>query len=120
MLAFLPSYKGIIEPILTCVGLFLFPIIVGSIVALYKKSKENYHRTVKGKKDAAKWKQLKNFFATFSLMNEKPIDYVNLLESYLAYAISLGEAKQVEKFVGEDSEYRNFIYNLNQEDIKYN
>jgi uncharacterized membrane protein len=106
-----------VELILTCVGSLVFPIIVGSIVMLYKKSKENYHRTSKGKKDAIKWKQLKNFFATFSLMNEKPIDYVNLLESYLAYAISLGEAKQVEKFVGSNNEYRNLIYGSNLDNI---
>lgn len=111
ILAILQDFISLLNIFATFFGLCFFPIIISCLIISVKRTKENYHRTKKGNYDAIKWKQFKNFLKDFSTIKEKPIEYVKLLDYYLAYAISLGEAKEIEKFIGKDNEFRNLIYN---------
>ena len=46
-----------------------------------------------------------------TLIKDKEIDYVQILENYIPYALSLGEADIVEEFIKYNEEYRDLIYN---------
>lgn len=42
---------------------------------------------------------------------EKEIDYIQILDNYIPYALALDEANAVEKFIKYNEEYRDLIYN---------
>lgn len=73
-------------------------------------SRRNLERTYKGMIEAQKWKKFKNFIKEYTLISEKNIEHVALFEEYLSFAIAVGEAKQIEKFVIKDEAYRELIY----------
>ncbi len=70
-----------------------------------------YIRTKDGKNIALLLKGLKRFIKEFTLINEKEIDYIQILEDYIPYALALDEADTVEEFIKYNEEYRNLIYN---------
>jgi len=53
---------------------------------------------------------LKTFLREYTLINERGIEQKELFENYIAYALSLGEAKAIEDFVSNNEKYRKFIY----------
>lgn len=70
----------------------------------------NIERTAKGEKEAELWKGFKNYLHDYTLISEKNIDYMVILDEYIPYAIALDEAKNIEKFIADDENYRNLIY----------
>lgn len=70
-----------------------------------------YYRTPKGKEFANECASLKQFIKDYTLIKEKNIEYVKVLEEYIPYALALDEADSIEYFVSINENYRNLIYN---------
>ena len=70
-----------------------------------------YVRTRYGKKTALRLKGLKRFIKEYTLINEREIGYIQLLEDYIPYALALDEADTIDNFIKYDEAYRNLIYN---------
>ena len=70
-----------------------------------------YKRTKGGKNIALLLKGLKRYINEYTLIRDKEIDHIRLLEDYIPYAISLDEAYAIEEFVKYNEEYRDLIYN---------
>jgi len=70
----------------------------------------NYRRTKKGNEKAIQLSALKQFIHDYTLIKDRPIDYVQILEEYIPYALSLDEADQVEDFIKTNDIYRHLIY----------
>ena len=70
----------------------------------------NIKRTSKGKNEAILWKGFKNYIHDYTLISEKEIEHMAILNEYIPYAIALDEAKNIEKFIAEDENYRKLIY----------
>lgn len=73
----------------------------------------NYKRTKKGKEKALELSSLKQFIHDYTLIKDKPIDYIEVLEEYIPYALSLNEAYQIEDFIKNNDIYRYLIYKQN-------
>ena len=106
----------VVSIILFC-SVFILLFVLGlkdiiSISLLVKTDGEEikYKFTEKGKKARKYVYGLKNFFREYTLINEREIKYKELFENYIAYALSLGEAKVVEDFVSNNPKYRSLIY----------
>ena len=76
-----------------------------------------YNLTKKGKDVRKNIFGLKRFLREYTLINEREIEYKELFENYIAFALSLGEAKTIEKFVSNNKKYRNLIYKKEGEQI---
>ena len=70
-----------------------------------------YVRTKDGKNIALLLNGLKRYIKEYTLIKEKEIDYIQILENYIPYALALDEADAVEAFVKYNEEYRDLIYN---------
>lgn len=70
-----------------------------------------YKRTKDGKNIALLLKGLKRYMKEYTLIKDKEIDYIQILENYIPYALVLGEADTVEEFIKNNEEYRDLIYN---------
>lgn len=81
---------------------------VGNIIS---KITFNYVKSSKGKKEHKKAKALKKYLKEYTLIKEKNIDYIEILEEYIPYALSLGVAKTVENYISNNEIYRKLIYN---------
>lgn len=68
------------------------------------------NRTSKGKKEAVIWRKFKNYIHDYTLISEKNIEHIKVLEEYIPYAIALDEAKSIEKFISKNEKYRKLIY----------
>lgn len=95
-------------------------LIIEDAVNLNLISIENgeIKRTSKGEQEAKLWKGIKNYIHDYTLISEKNIDHIELLNEYIPYAIALDEAKSIEKFVSENENYRNLIYRFYNEKKK--
>lgn len=80
-----------------------------------------YQRTRDGKQIAILLKGLKRYINEYTLIKDKEIDYVQILENYIPYALALGEANVVEEFIKYNEEYRDLIYNRKTKEqvVKY-
>ena len=56
-------------------------------------------------------KGLKKYINEYTLLKEKEIEHVQILENYIPCALALDEADTVEEFIKNNEEYRNLIYN---------
>lgn len=97
-------------------GGMLITIISFIITDIYmffqNKPKENdYKRTSDGEKVALLLGGLKRYINEYTLIKDKEIDYIQILENYIPYALALGEADAVEEFIKYNEEYRDLIYN---------
>lgn len=108
------------------IALFVFGIILlVYIIRCYKMMKSTiknsfnktdesdytkYKRARNGKELARKLQAFKNYINEYTLINEKEIDYIQILEEYIPYAVSLGEANTIEKFIKHNQKYRSLIY----------
>ena len=70
-----------------------------------------YKRTKDGKDLALLFNALKRYLHEYTLIKDKGIDYIQILEAYIPYALCLDEAAAVEDFVRHNDEYRDLIYN---------
>lgn len=68
-------------------------------------------RTKKGEREANIWKGFKNYIHDYTSVSQKDIKHVSVLDEYIPYAISLDEAKNIEKYIENNKKYRNLIYN---------
>lgn len=107
------SFK--INIILFCVLLSIFGAImyVGGVgVQNYISVVDTeYKRTKDGKNIALLLSGLKRYIDEYTLIKDKEIDYIQILENYIPYALALGEADAVEEFIKYNEEYRDLIYN---------
>ena len=78
-----------------------------------------YVRTEDGKNIALILKGLKKYINEYTLIKDKGIDYIQILENYIPYALALDEADAVEDFIKNNEEYRDLIYNrkIIQQDV---
>lgn len=88
----------------------IFAIIGYSIYLLTKYQHENYHRTKLGYIESQKWSGVKRYLHEFTLISEKNINDIILLDDYIPYSIALNEAQNIEKFIEENNIYRQLIY----------
>lgn len=70
----------------------IFFIVSFCVLSQYKR----HNRTGKGEKVAASFKGLQKYIKDYTLLKEKDIDYVELAERYIPYALALGEASNIE------------------------
>ena len=70
-----------------------------------------YVRTKDGKNIALLLQGLKRYINEYTLIKDKEIDYIHILENYIPYALVLDEADAVEDFIKNNEEYRDLIYN---------
>ena len=54
-------------------------------------------RTQKGKEAAIKFKGFKNYLKEYTLVKTRDVEYINVLDRYLTFALALGEADTIEK-----------------------
>lgn len=102
--------------ILLCISIGfigVIPFIHYNLVNLDNK----YKITKKGKEELKKIKAFKNFIKDYTLVEEKDIEYVQILEEYIPYSLSLGMSPQVEKYIKENEIYRNLIYKERNQQI---
>jgi len=95
---------------LACIIILGCTIIYNSIIANTVQTKINNIITKKGKKLTEEIIKFKNFIKEYTLLSERDIQYKELAEVYLAYAISLGEAHVIDEFLQKNKQYRSFIY----------
>ena len=85
---------------------------------VYKKQKSkpgfkfSYEKTDLGKEYAEKFLGLKNYLHEYTLVDDKNLDSVKLYGEYIAYAIALGEADELDKLVTEDYNLRNVLLKI--------
>lgn len=70
-----------------------------------------YKRTSKGKKVEKEVGALKKFIHDYTLIKDREIEYIKLLDEYIPYALSLDEANMIEEYIKFNEGYRDFIYN---------
>ncbi len=87
----------------------LYIYVNGTMYSLMENTE--YVRTKKGKELAIILKGLKNFIKEYTLIKDKEIDYIKILEDYIPYAVALEEADAIEEFIKHNEQYRNLIYN---------
>ena len=91
-------------------GFSIFAIVGYSIYLLGKYEHENIYRTKNGNIEAKKWTGLKKYLKNYTLIANRNLSDIILFEDYIPYAISLNEAKSIEKFIENNSTYRTLIY----------
>ena len=105
---------NILNTILFCLSVLAalssFGVIIVSIYLSSIRKYEEIYRTRLGEEEAIKWKGLKNFFSNYTLISDKSLKDIVLYEAYIPYAISLNEAKTIEKYIENNEAYRELIY----------
>ena len=110
-----------ISKILFTICISILGAILYAVYLILKMKNENqinlevvdteYVRTEAGKNMALLLKGLKRYIDEYTLIKDKEIDYIQILENYIPYALVLDEADAVEEFIKYNEEYRNLIYN---------
>ena len=107
-----------INKILFAILLSIIWITSYAVIAIFQINQENHYiidteyiRTKDGEKMALLLKGLKYYIKEYTLIKEKNIDYIQILEDYIPYAIALDEAEAIEEYIKHNEEYRDFIYN---------
>ena len=95
---------------IACVGLLIVKLKSENQITFDVVDTE-YIRTKNGKNMALLLSGLKNYIKEYTLIKEKEIDYIQILEDYIPYALALDEADTVEEFIKYNENYRNLIYN---------
>ena len=87
-------------------------LIIEDARNLYLISNTNgkIQRTSKGEKEATLWKGFKNYIHDYTLISDKDIKHMEILDEYIPYALALEEANCIEKFIAQNEKYRNLIY----------
>lgn len=101
--------------------LFMFVILIpilGYAKEIYNFIKESvinlltrYKLGKKGKEELKNIIGLKNYLNEYTLIKDRDINFVQVLDEYIPYAISLGQATKVEKYIKNNEKYRKLIYN---------
>lgn len=102
-----------------CISILGAILYAGYLILIMNKGNQinlevvntEYIRTEDGKNIALLLKGLKRYINEYTLIKDKEIDYIHILENYIPYALVLDEADAVEDFIKNNEEYRNLIYN---------
>ena len=97
------EYKIIIDFISNAGMVIIFLGIIGLLVELVRKKSKEYRLSEKGNKDIIEWRKLKNFLDNYTLIDQRDIEYINLLDEYIVYAIPLGEAKKIKNIIRDEA-----------------
>lgn len=84
-------------------------IIIGLIAWIIMHANDKYFLTEKGFREAKEWKKSKKFFHDYTLISEKNMDYVKILDEYMAYGVALKETNQILRTIKLDPVYRSFL-----------
>ncbi len=108
----------ILNTIFSIIGLIcelsVFGVIIYSLFLLIKYRNESIYRTYKGKKEAYRWTGLKKYLHNYTLISDRNLNDIELFDDYIPYAIALGEAKNIEKYINNNIQYRELIYSKNK------
>lgn len=89
---------------------FLFFIIFAIAAYIGKFVIKTHDRTSKGIEFTAKAKMLKNYIKDYTLLNENDYSHMELVDDYIPYALSLGEADKIEEiYLGEHTPLKDII-----------
>ena len=77
---------------------------------ILEKVMNKYIVTKKGKEELKKIKAFKNFIKEYTLIKEKDIDYIQILDEYIPYSLSLGTSPKIEEYIKSNEVYRQLIY----------
>lgn len=110
--------KTILESIGFVTGIGMFVIIAYSIFLLSKYSNESYHRTELGEIEAKKWTGVKNYLKDYTMISQRELKDTALFDDYIPYAISLNEAKNIEKYIENNEGYRKLLFGKNYSFLK--
>ena len=91
-------------------GIGMFVIIAYTIFLLSKYTNESFHRTEPGEKEAKKWTGVKNYLHDYTMISERELKDTILFDDYIPYAISLNEAKNIEKYIENNEAYRKLLF----------
>jgi len=75
---------------------FIINVIALIMTFVFLSAIKKHIRTNKGKELALKFKGLKNFIKDYTLLAERDIDYINIIDRYLPFALALGVANKLE------------------------
>ena len=87
--------------------------IYNSVKKLVKNFILNYKMKLKWEKENETVKAFKNYLDKYTLIKEKEINHIEILERYIPYALVLGETENVEEYIKQNEKYRNLIYRKN-------
>lgn len=85
-------------------------MVFSGILTLSNNNKNNNKRTLKGYEEAKKWSAFKNYVRDYTLIKDRNIEYIEILNMYIPYSLALGEAKIIEKYICQNENYKSFIY----------
>ena len=86
-------------------------IVFALIIVAFKNIEKNQYRLLpKGKQELKKIEAFKNYIKDYTLIKEKDIEHIQILEEYIPYSLSLGMSPQVEEYIKQNEIYRNLIY----------
>jgi len=112
--------RNVIEVLNMFVGIigYIVLLLVYSMMPLHQEAKglfmtDKYYLTDKGKQERQNLIGLKSFMEDYTLIGEKNIEYVEILEGYIPYGLVLGITGEIEKFIINNDTYRSFIYKKN-------
>ena len=81
------------------------------ILRIISPDTSRYISTKEGRKASNEMKELKNFLKDYTLLKEKEINYLNLADRYLPFAIALGENEKIEnKYIINNDYISKYIY----------
>ena len=94
------------------IGIIAYMLALSVFAEIFRliKNGKSLVRTKSGKIEAKRWKGFKNFINDYTLIKDKDIKDVVLLEEYLSFAVAVGEANKIEKFIIKNEVYRKLIY----------
>ncbi len=101
------ALEEFVRAIYVCSVISIFAVIGYSIFIL---DSNNFHRTKLGNKESIKWKGVKNYLKDYTLLSDRNLEDTVIFDDYIPYAIALGEAKSIEKYIENNVSYRKLIY----------
>ena len=99
----------IFDTLFTIYMVLFIVIIIGLIAWIIMHADDKYFLTEKGFGEAKEWEKLKKFFHDYTLISEKDMDYVKILDEYMAYGVALKETNQILRTIKLDPVYRSFL-----------
>lgn len=106
------KYNSIINVLIYIFMIIIFFAIISLIIESARQSNKEYKLSEKGKKDTVRWKQLKNFLNKYTLIQEKNIEHIKILDNYIVYAISLGEADKIQALIKDDDVFKSYLQSI--------
>lgn len=100
---------NIMETIFNIYMIIFGILIIYLIVWVILHANDKYSLTKKGLQDAKEWKDLKKYIHDYTLISEKDMEYVKILDEYMAYGVALKETNQILRTIKLDPVYKSFL-----------